>query len=69
MKKLLFDKVRPLKKTCRTAARGDMAGEAPALHHNAAFPEMQEKIYCFFRGPKSISPWGKFLPAPPEDLP
>jgi hypothetical protein len=43
-----------------------MAGEAPALHHNAAFPEMQGKICCFFRGPKSISPWGKFLPARPK---
>jgi len=46
-----------------------MAGEALALHHNAAFTEMEGKICGFFRGPKPLSPWGKFLPAPPEDLP
>jgi len=46
-----------------------MAGEAPALQHNAAFPEMEGKICGFFRGPEFLSPGGKFLPALPEDLP
>jgi hypothetical protein len=45
-----------------------MAGEAPALHHNAAFTEMEGKICGFFRVPKSISPWGKFLPPRPKTL-
>ena len=68
MKKLFFDKVPPLKKHAEQPPAVDMAGEAPALHHNAAFTEMEGKICGFFRVPKSISPWGKFLPPRPKTL-
>jgi hypothetical protein len=43
-----------------------MAGEAPALRRHAAFPEIQENLGGFFRGPKSISPWGSFCQPRPQ---